>query len=155
MNLYLIQHARAVSKEEDPDRPLSGQGRIDIDKVARFVARNGDILVRQINHSGKTRARQTAEILAQALDPTEGISDIPDLAPLDDPSVWVSYLADTTRNLMLVGHLPHLGRLAALLVCQDDSKQVVDFQMGGMVCLGRDDAGNWSFRWIITPDMVR
>ena len=155
MNLYLIQHARAVSKEEDPDRPLSGQGRIDIDKVARFVARNGDILVRQINHSGKTRARQTAEILAQALDPTEGISDIPDLAPLDDPSVWVSYLADTTRNLMLVGHLPHLGRLAALLVCQDDSKQVVDFQMGSMVCLGRDDAGNWSFRWIITPDMVR
>ncbi len=154
MNLYLVQHAEALPKQEDPDRPLSAQGRADIEKVARFVAKNGDILVRQINHSGKARARQTAEILARLLEPTEGISDVPDLAPRDDPSVWVSYLADTTRNLMLVGHLPHLSRLAALLLCQDETKKVVDFQMGGMACLGRDDEGHWSLRWLVTPELV-
>lgn len=154
MNLYLVQHAEAKSKQEDPERPLSETGRTNIRKVARFVAKNGDILVRLINHSGKTRARQTAEILAEELDPTEGISDVPDLAPLDDPAVWVSYLADTTRNLMLVGHLPHLSKLASLLLCHDDTKTVVDFQMGGVVCLGRDGDGNWALRWMVTPDIV-
>ena len=54
MNLYLVQHAEALPKQEDPDRPLSAQGRADIEKVARFVAKNGDILVRQINQRGIT-----------------------------------------------------------------------------------------------------
>jgi len=155
MNLYLVQHAEAMLKEENPDRPLSEKGRADIQKVAGFVARNADILVRQINHSGKTRARQTAEVLAEALEPTEGISDVPDLAPLDDPAVWVSYLADTTRNLMLVGHLPHLSKLAALLLCRDEARTVVEFQMGGVVCLGRDEGGDWSLRWMVTPEIIR
>lgn len=155
MYLYLVQHAEAKSKERDPDRPLSDKGRADIQRVAMYVARHTDILVRQINHSGKTRARQTAEVLAEALQPTEGIADIPDLAPLDDPVVWVSYLADTNRNLMLVGHLPHLSKLAALLLCQDEAKTVVKFQMGGVVCLGRDEEGNWSLRWMVTPETVR
>ena len=154
MNLYLVQHAEAVPKEENPDRPLSEKGRADILKVARHLSMNADIMVRQINHSGKTRARQTAELLAEALEPTEGISDVPDLAPLDDPAVWVSYLADTTRNLMLVGHLPHLSKLATLLLCKDDTKTVVDFQMGGVVCLGRADDGNWSLCWMVTPEIV-
>ena len=119
------------------------------------IARHADILIRHINHSGKTRTRQTAEILAEALQPTEGIADIPDLAPLDDPVVWVSYLTETTRNLMLVGHLPHLSKLAALLLCQDESKTVVKFLMGGVVCLGRDEEGNWSLHWMVTPEIVR
>jgi phosphohistidine phosphatase len=155
MNLYLVQHAEAMLKEENPERPLSEKGRGDIQKVAGYLARNADILIRQINHSGKTRARQTAEILAEALEPTEGISDVPDLAPRDDPNVWVSYLADTTRNLMLVGHLPHLSKLAALLLCNDDTKTVVAFQMGGVVCLGRDEGGDWSLRWMVTPEIIR
>ena len=155
MNLYLVQHAEAMSKEENPERPLSEKGRGDIQKVAGYLARNADILIRQINHSGKTRARQTAEILAEALEPTEGISDVPDLAPRDDPNVWVSYLADTTRNLMLVGHLPHLSKLAALLLCNDETKTVVGFQMGGVVCLGRDEGGDWSLRWMVTPEIIR
>jgi phosphohistidine phosphatase len=154
VNLYLVQHAEAVSKVEDPERPLSDKGREDIQRVASYVARRADILIRQINHSGKTRARQSAELLAEAIQPPEGISDVPDLAPLDDPSVWVSYLAETTRDLMLVGHLPHLRKLAALLICQDESQKVVDFKMGGVVCLGRDEDGGWSVRWMVTPEVV-
>jgi phosphohistidine phosphatase len=122
--------------------------------VAGYVARRADILIRQINHSGKTRARQTAKLLAEAIQPPEGVSDVPDLAPLDDPSVWVSYLAETTRDLMLVGHLPHLSKLVALLICRDETKKLVDFQMGGVVCLGRDEDGGWSLRWMVTPEIV-
>jgi len=155
MHLYLVQHAEAKSKEEDPDRPLSEKGLVDIRRVADFVARHGDIQVRQINHSGKTRARQTAEELAEALKPAEGTSDVPDLSPKDDPVVWVSYLAETTRDLMLVGHLPHLSRLAALLLCEDESKTVIHFQQGGVVCLGRSkDDGKWSVGWMVTPELI-
>jgi len=35
MRLYLIQHAKAKSKQENPARPLSRKGREDIRKVAR------------------------------------------------------------------------------------------------------------------------
>ena len=122
--------------------------------MAGYVARRTGIAIRQINHSGKTRARQTAELLAEAIQPPEGISDVPDLAPLDDPSVWVSYLAETTRDLMLVGHLPHLSKLAALLICGDGSQKVANFQMGGVVCIGRDEDGGWSVRWMVTPEIV-
>ncbi len=154
MNLYLVQHGEAVAKTEDPERPLSDKGWEDIQRVAAYVARRTDILIRQINHSGKTRARQTAELLAEAIQPPEGVSDVPDLAPMDDPSVWVSYLAETTRDLMLVGHLPHLSKLAALLICQDGTQKVVDFKMGGVVCVGRDEEGDWSVRWMVTPEIV-
>ncbi len=154
MNLYLVQHAEAKTKEQDSERSLSAKGWADIRKVATYVARHGDIQVRQINHSGKMRARQTAEALAEVLLPTEGISDIPDLAPMDDPVVWVSYLSETTRDLMLVGHLPHLSRLASLLLCQDASKTVIEFQKGGVVCLNRNDDGVWALRWMVTPEIV-
>jgi phosphohistidine phosphatase len=154
VHLYLVQHGKALSKAEDPERPLSDNGREEVRRVAGYVNRRTDILIRQINHSGKTRARQTAELLAEAIQPPEGVNDVPDLAPLDDPSVWVSYLAETTRDLMLVGHLPNLSKLAALLICQDETKKVVDFQMGGVVCLSRDEDGRWAVRWMVTPDIV-
>jgi len=55
---------------------------------------------------------------------------------------------------MLVGHLPHLSRLASRLICGDEERKVVSFQMGGVVCLERDAEGNWSVRWALTPELV-
>ena len=40
MNLYLVQHARAKQKEEDPERPLTEKGQADI-IIAKH--RNGEI----------------------------------------------------------------------------------------------------------------
>ena len=74
MNLYLLQHGQSVPEEVDPDRPLSGQGREDIRKTAAFAARAG-VRVDTIWHSGKTRARQTAEALAQAIEPRRGLEE--------------------------------------------------------------------------------
>ena len=56
---------------------------------------------------------------------------------------------------MLIGHLPHLSKLAALLLCHGEAQTVVEFQMGGMVCLGRDDGDDWSLRWMVTPEIIR
>jgi phosphohistidine phosphatase len=154
MQLYLVQHAAAKSKEMDPERPLSEQGWVDIRKVAAYMAKHADIKLSRIYHSGKTRAQQTAEVLAQALNPAQGIEEAEGLTPKARPSIWVNRLADLTEDVMLVGHLPHMSKLASSLLAHDDTKHVVEFQQGGIVCLRRDEAGDWFLRWMVIPEIV-
>ena len=61
--LYLVQHGEATKETEDPARPLTEHGRQEVVKVARALARVR-LGVSVIAHSGKLRARQTAELLA-------------------------------------------------------------------------------------------
>ena len=153
MVLYLVQHAEAKKKEEDPERDLTEKGRINIESVAHYVKRL-EVQVRQIFHSGKTRARSTAEVMAYHLKPTAGVSEAPGLAPLDDPEIWADRIAQMDENVMLVGHLPHLARLAARLICGDKEKEVVNFQMGGVVRLRRMEAGQWAVDWMVVPEAI-
>lgn len=155
MNLYLVQHAESKPKEEDPQRSLSDQGKTDVEKVAAFVSKHTTLKVDRILHSGKTRARQTAEVLAKYLNPQDGISVAEGLEPLADPSIWTNRLAEEKEDLMLVGHLPHLDKLAAKLICGDEAGSAVMFQNAGIVCLIRDDSGVWSLYWMVTPKMLK
>ena len=154
MNLYLVQHAEAKSEAEDAERSLSAKGLADITNVAAWLNEHAGIEVRSILHSGKTRARQTAEILTEHLQPPEGANAAEDLNPKDDPSIWARRLAQTLDDAMLVGHLPHLSRLASQLLCEDENRTLVKFQLGGMVCLGRDEAKTWSVRWMLIPQLI-
>ena len=156
MRLYLVQHAQAKPKEEDPARPLSEKGREDIRKVAGFLKGYGKANIREIKHSGKTRAEQTAQELAKALSPPEGISQADGLEPLAATKVWVKRIASIAKSqdIMLVGHLPHLSRLASHLICKDEEQNVVRFCQGGIVCLERDEAENWSLGWMIIPELL-
>ncbi|MEM2619489.1 MAG: phosphohistidine phosphatase SixA [Candidatus Hadarchaeales archaeon] len=150
MKVYLVQHAEAKREEEDPARPLSERGREQIRRVCEFLRGKG-IRVAKILHSGKLRARQTAEELARVIDSREGLKEADGLAPLDDPGIWAERLAREQEDLMLVGHLPHLEMLAGLLLT-GSRRKVVGFRMGGIVCLSRDAEGGWSLEWAITPD---
>lgn len=153
MLLYLVQHGDAKREEEDPSRPLSDKGREDVRKVASYASRL-KIEVEEIFHSGKLRAKQTAEILSEHLKIAKGISETDSIAPLDNPLIWTERLKDRTTSLMLVGHLPHLAKLSSLLLCGDMEKTVVAFRMGGIVCLKRDDTGKWSLQWMIIPEIL-
>ncbi|MEW6003381.1 MAG: phosphohistidine phosphatase SixA [Nitrospirota bacterium] len=153
MFLYLVQHAEAKREEEDPSRGLSGKGRQDIRKVASHAAKL-NLKLSQIFHSGKTRALQTAEVLAGNLKPEKGISQTDGIAPLDDPRIWGERLKGMREDIMLVGHLPHLGKLASLLISGDPERNIVSFKMAGIICLKRDEGGNWFLQWMITPDIV-
>ena len=152
MNLYLVQHGEPVSKEIDPQRPLSERGRLDVTKVGQFAANNCRMRLSHVHHSGKLRARQTAEILAQALDLHDPV-EIDGMAPLDDPAVWHRRLLDLDDSIMLVGHLPHLARLAGALLCGETETAPIAFRMGGMVALAREE-GKWSLQWMLVPDIV-
>jgi len=156
MRLYLVQHAEAKRKEEDPTRPLSEKGKKDIHKMVAYLKDHANIQVNAIFHSGKTRAKQTAQALAEALTPIQGTCEAEGLDPLADVEVWAKRLAsdEVDEETMLVGHLPHLGRLASRLICENDEQEMVSFRQGGVVCLKRGEEGEWTVNWMLIPDLV-
>jgi phosphohistidine phosphatase len=54
---------------------------------------------------------------------------------------------------VLVGHLPHLSRLASLLLVDDPGREIVAFRMGGIVCCGHGE-GRWRLKWMLTPELI-
>jgi phosphohistidine phosphatase len=153
MLLYLVQHGESKTEAEDPQRGLTDKGFKDIARTA-LSARKLGLTVRSIHHSGKTRAMQTAQVLADYLKPGKGSSPAEGLAPMDDPALWAGRIAAMQEDLMLVGHLPHLARLAGLLLCGEADQMFIDFKMGGIVCLKRSDDKKWSLAWMILPGML-
>ena len=78
-------------------------------------------------HSGKLRARQTAEAYWRACNPLAPFSATRGLQP-DDPPIWMrDQLAGETRTIVVVGHMPHMPRLLRLLVTGD--ADAVDVQL--------------------------
>ena len=153
MLLYLVQHAEAKKEELDPSRPLSEKGLQDIRKLANYLSQL-NIRIFKIFHSSKLRAKQTAEVISEALTPVKGISEVDGLAPLDDPHIWAGRLKDISDDVMLVGHLPHLSRLSSLLLSGKADRDLISFRMAGAVCLKREDDVSWSLQWMLTPDIV-
>jgi phosphohistidine phosphatase len=153
MLIYLVQHAEAEREEEDSRRDLTKKGRLDIEAVSHLLKRL-KVQVNQIFHSGKTRAQSTAEVLASHLRPPAGVSAAPGLAPLDDPKIWSERIAQMENDILLVGHLPHLARLAAILLTGEKEKNVINFQMGGAVRLTRMAADQWAVDWMVVPEII-
>jgi phosphohistidine phosphatase len=153
MLLYLVQHAEAKSKEEDPERGLTEKGLQDIRKVASYVA-GLNIRVDEIFHSGKKRALQTAEVLAEHLKLEKDVFEKDGLAPMDDPQIWFERLSELEEDIMLVGHLPHLSKLASLILTGDAGKTIINFKNAGILCLKRSEDAHWSVEWMITPDLI-
>ena len=153
MRLYLMQHGKPVLEEVNPARPLSDQGKRDVRKTAEFLDRVG-IHVGEVFHSGKTRARETAEIVAAALGTHVKVEERPGLSPLDNVRRIADEINVSTENLFIAGHLPHLAKLTALLVTANETFTVARFQQGGVLCLERDDAGKWVIAWMVAPDIL-
>lgn len=145
MRLYLVQHGEAKSKEEDPDRPLTDRGAVQVREVANRAAAAGMVKVDRIIHSDKTRARQTAEAWGEALG--MGVEEAEGLAPNDDQAIWAGRLGGA--DVMLVGHLPHLANLAQTLLGADGAELPVIFRNGELVVLERSASGRWAV--VISP----
>lgn len=153
MQVYLVQHGEAKPEAEDPARPLTDRGREEVRRVAERTAALG-IQVAEIRHSEKLRARQTAEIFAAALCPSRGMREMEGLAPADDPGKARAAIESAREPLMLVGHLPHLSRLASLLLVGDFGREIIRFRNGAIVCLVQVE-GRWLLQWTITPELAR
>lgn len=154
MDVFLMQHGEAVAAEADPDRPLTGEGRQSVISVARHAAACG-IRPDRIVHSGKTRAAQSAELLAQATGCTR-VDQVPGLKPSDSVVAAAGVLVDAHAegSIAIVGHLPFLDRFAALLVAGDQDAHVVAFRNGGLVRLVPSGA-RFAVSWAVTPEVAR
>jgi len=151
MKLYLVQHGEAVDKSEDKQRPLSNQGREDIVRTGGFLSLFERPQPVRIVNSHKLRAKQSAEMFAEAWG-CGVVEDSSELFPDADPHVWASRLVEIHDDMMLVGHLPYLPRLASLLLCGQIDREVVRFRNGGVVCLERIE-NEWSVCWQVNPTL--
>lgn len=153
MRLYLVQHGQSLPKEIDPDRPLSEQGRAEVEKIAALLAQGG-VEPSRIVHSGKTRAHQTAAILADKLMPGQAVEAAVGLAPNDPVEPWIAQIGHWKDTAMLVGHLPFMGKLVSRLVAGNEGVATVAFQPGTVVCLEQEGEGGWAVAWMIRPELL-
>lgn len=150
MALFLIQHGKSLPKNKDPQKGLSPEGIAETKRIAE-VAKGYAVAVSKIIHSGKTRARQTAEIFETALKPLNGIHERSGLNPLDDVTVFADTI-NSSEDDMLVGHLPFMERLTAYLITGSIEKPVFKFQNSGIVCLDKDPTTeSWVIKWTLMP----
>lgn len=153
MRLYLMQHGPATSKEENPDRPLTEEGAEVVRRVAQFLGKAGGVTAGEIRHSGKLRARQTAETMVARLGAEVSVHESANLGPTDDVTIVADELGEESGDLMLVGHLPYMDRLASLLVCGDADREGFRFEQGGALCLESGEDG-WQVAWMIVPELL-
>ena len=148
MPFYLVQHGLALDKAVDPDRPLSPSGESRTRAIAEPLAAGG-LTVQRVYHSGKTRARQTAEIFAAALNnPPVAAHEF--LNPGDDPALVLPHLSS---HSMYVGHLPHMQKLASLVLCHDPDARTVHFENSAVICIGREE-GEYYLDWFLKPSLL-
>lgn len=152
MALHLVQHGRNLPKDVDPEKGLSQEGISEVHRIAEVAAGYG-CKIGKISHSGKKRARQTAEIFASYLKPENGVVEINGIGPLDDVAAFKETLL-VEDNLMIVGHLPFMQRLVSYLIIGSIEPSVFQFQNGGIVCLDRQpDLQNWIIKWALMPNI--
>jgi len=153
MKLFLVQHAAAVAKETDPQRPLSTEGQRDMEMLAAFL-RRANIRADRVLHSGKRRAEQTAETLAKAITTSGHWGAISGMEPNDAVESFAETIASFSQATVLVGHLPFMSRLVSLLVTGDPARATVAFRPGSVVCLERDPAGGFNISWMLRPELL-
>jgi phosphohistidine phosphatase len=145
VNVYLVHHGEAVGPDIDPARPLSDRGRQACERLARAAAAR-ETKPAVVWHSGKLRAKQSAEIFWRECNALAAFSATRDLQP-DDQALWMrDRLRHESADIMLIGHFPHLPRLHALLLGVVDL--AISFPLHGIVALStRDDGESWMEEW--------
>lgn len=146
MKLYLIRHGSAISSEKDPERPLSDKGYEEVGLVSSRVS--GFITADLILCSKKLRAKQTAKILSDATGIQ--VEEKDGLLPNDDPETIRAFIETGGRDIVIAGHLPHLARLASLLLSGKD-EPFIDLDAAAILCLEKKES--WQVRWLIPPGL--
>lgn len=158
--LLLVRHAIAQERgpawPADDLRPLTEKGESRMRGIAtrlQAIGEAADVIL----SSPLTRALETARILKDEWESPSDIDVVKALAPGHTPAETMAAVAKAASDerIVLVGHEPHLGELAAWLI---GSKQFVPFRKGGvaridMETLARPREGQ--LIWLATPKMLR
>jgi len=160
MNIYLLRHGLAVeggpeAQGDDALRPLAPEGRAQLQNIARAMKKmrlEFDCLL----SSPFTRARQTAELIAEELQSKSRPVWCDELKPAGSAEKLISEirrLRPVPENILLVGHEPYLSRLIARLVTGEE-KATIEIKKAGLCKLEAADLrpGRCAqLHWLLTP----
>ncbi|HEV2696179.1 MAG TPA: phosphohistidine phosphatase SixA [Verrucomicrobiae bacterium] len=166
MNLFILRHGIASDPGEDglpkklPDaeRPLSTKGKQRLGDVT-WAMRKMELKFDAILSSPLLRARQTAQIVNEALGSKHKIVLCDHLAPEGSPKALIEQvngLPAPVKNVLLAGHEPYLSRFIALLTT-GNTMASIELRKGGLARLEVEDlryARCATFRWLLTPKQM-
>ena len=153
MKLYLMRHGEAEGVYEGEGSALSASGESEVNRVGGALYSMG-IQLDHIYHSGKLRARQTAEIVGSKLKVDIPISKKEGLKPNDPVSVFAGNLNIENGNILIVGHLPFMAKLTSYLLAETESKLMISFRTASVACLEYAHSFGWNLHWMIDPETV-
>ena len=148
MDLILWRHAEAEEGAPDHARELTTKGNKQAERIAAFLRPNLPDDLR-ILVSPATRTQQTVRAL------TDNFTLAPDLAPGASPQavLQVAQWPDVEGTVLIVGHQPTLGAVAAyLLGCEGSAFNI---KKGGLWWFSqRAGSAQVSLRLVIAPDFL-
>jgi phosphohistidine phosphatase SixA len=155
LELYLLRHAHAgdSTKWEGPDseRPLSPKGKRQSERLGAFLAERGfapDAIVA----SPKLRARQTAQLVADALGIAISVDDR--LAgPLDPDDIGEIVERVGGTSVVLVGHDPDFSELLAAL----SGTEYLPMKKAAFARIDMSlpiQPGGGILRWLVPPELI-
>jgi len=163
MNLYLLRHGLAAEPDvqsfsNDADRPLTPKGKSKLWEIAEGMAAL-ELAFDLILSSPYLRARQTAEIVAEALKARKRLELSDTLAPAGSMKKLIALLKKlepSAGDVLLVGHEPYLSELIALLVAGQAGLSVV-MKKGGLCKLSAASLHPGrcaTLEWLLTPKQL-
>ncbi len=153
MQIYLIRHAHALPGKDDAARPLSKKGRGQIRQVAKFLRQGGWLETKIFWHSPLVRSKDTARLLVQHLKVRGKLTLVAGLKPEDKPAGMARRLNKVRRPVAVVGHEPHLGTLASLLLAGVARPSL--FVLKKCAVLALEKTGKrWAVRGQLSPELL-
>lgn len=162
MELYLLRHGDAVDRltggyARDEERALTEQGQQEA-RAAALALRELGAGIDHVISSPLVRAEQTAQIVADIIEPARGHTIERALAPGGLPETIAAALADTAEKsaILLVGHMPDLGGLAGWLLW-GDPLATLPFRTGGLcrITVAAPPQPGGDLRWFMPPKLLR
>ena len=162
MDLFILRHGIAVEHGahgfKEPDRPLTAKGERKLWQAAEAMEAlklSFDLIL----SSPYTRARQTAEIIAEAFNARKKLEFSDSLIPggnMKDLVGFINHYHPTPDSVLLVGHEPYLSELISLLV-SGEASVLLTFKKGGLCKLSTDSlkpARCATLEWLLTPKQL-
>lgn len=158
--VYLVRHAIAAERgSEYPDdsrRPLTAKGIERFRECVQGMAAAG-VVIDEVFTSPYVRARQTADLLVEGLEPRPKLTSLHALAVGGSMADVIDTLGRTVRrqHIALVGHEPAIGVLAARLTGQ---RRPLAFKKGAVACVELDalpPTRPGTLQWFLPPRLLR
>lgn len=162
MLLLLVRHAQAGERDpsrwpDDRERPITDEGR-EVQRAMSKLLRRAGLRPDAVLTSPWTRARQTAEVLVEAMKLDLAPVSCDALAAAPDLTAIARCVGERRdgETVALVGHEPWIGELASSLLGGTTTRVHVDVPKSGVMGLEADavSPGAATLRWFWRPKQM-